>query len=83
MIELGDYVEDKITGFKGIVTGITKHLTGCDRASVQAPLTDDGKYGECYALDFASLKILKKQKVKSTSVQSEKPGGPATKVQRI
>ncbi len=29
MVNLGDEVEDSITGFRGIVTGIARYITGC------------------------------------------------------
>lgn len=80
-VELGDEVECKITGFRGIVNGVSQWLTGCDRVSVQAPMTKDGKYGENYWIDEAVVKIIKKGKVKPNAVRdSVKPGGPATRI---
>lgn len=80
-VELGDEVKCKISGWKGLVTGLTKHLTGCDRANVQAPIQPDGKYGDSYAIDIAALEIIEKQKVKPDAVQEPVlKGGPATKV---
>lgn len=78
--ELGDLVKCKVTGFEGIVVQTIQCLTGCDRISVQAPTTKDGKWGECYSVDEASVSILEKGKVKPESVQEDKKGGPAVKV---
>ena len=81
--ELGDEVKCKVSGFKGIVIATQQCLTGCDRVHVQAPLTKDGKFGECYTIDSASVEIIKKSKVKKETVQDDtKKGGPATLVHR-
>jgi uncharacterized protein YodC (DUF2158 family) len=80
-VELGDEVQCKVTGFKGIVTGTQQCLTGCDRVHVQAPINKEGKFGENYNLDEASVKIITKQKVKPQSVQETvKKGGPAIRM---
>ena len=76
LVELGDEVQDKVTGFKGIAVVQSIYLQGCDRFSVQPPLDKEGKMPESHGFDDAQLKILKKQKVKPASVQQErKPGG--------
>lgn len=85
MVELGDEVKCKITGFRGIVTGIAKCLTGCDRIDVRAPMKKDGKMGEGYWFDFHAVEIIKKQKVKAQSVQEPaaknetRKGGPPSR----
>ena len=33
-LKLGVTVTDKITGFKGLVTGLVSYITGCDQALV-------------------------------------------------
>lgn len=82
-IELGDLVECKLTGMKGIANGIAKWMTGCDRVSVQPPVDKDGKYRDGYWLDKNALKIIKKAKVKIDDFQEKGPeakrGGPASK----
>lgn len=42
MIELGDKVKDKITGFEGIVDATTRFLSGCVRVLVVSPKLKDG-----------------------------------------
>jgi len=83
-VELGDEVECKITGFKGVINGQSQWLTGCDKVSVQSPLQQDGKYGESLWLDAAAVKIIKKGKVKPEHVQESGPkvGGPAIRISR-
>lgn len=33
--ELGDVVQDEITGFRGVVIAFAEHITGCDRVGVR------------------------------------------------
>lgn len=81
--ELGDEVKCKVTGFQGVVTGVAKHLTGCDRIGIQPPVQKDGKHPDALWLDIASVEIIKKQKVKAASVQEKnKKGGPPSLVAR-
>ena len=84
-VELGDEVRCKVTGFKGIVTAIAQHITGCDRADVRPGIKKDGTLADGYWFDLPALEIIKKQKVKPTNVQTvedapvRKVGGPPTR----
>jgi len=74
MINLGDLVEDTVTGFKGIAVGRTVWLHGCNRISVQPTgLNKEGKVYEAQGFDEPQLKVLKKIKVKEGSHVA---GGP-------
>lgn len=56
MINLGDEVKDKITGFRGIVIAICKYLNGCISVLVQPKkLTKDGTVPEPYWVDEQRL----------------------------
>ncbi len=83
--ELGDEVQEIVTGFRGIITSIAQCLTGCDRITIRGPMTKDGKIGDEYWFDITSVKIIKKGKVKPASVQSaaeepqRKVGGPPSR----
>lgn len=83
-IELGDVVECKVSGHRGIVVCIGRHLTGCDRAEVRPPVDKDGKMRDAYYIDVGCLKVITKQKVKLNEVQEKGPtarkGGPPMKV---
>lgn len=58
-IELGDRVRDRITGFEGIVTGITEWLFQCRRPIVQpSSLTTDGKPTESQSFDEEQLEVI-------------------------
>lgn len=80
-IQLGDLVEDTVTGFKGIATARTTWISGCDRINVQPVGVDKtGKTYESLSFDEPLLKIIKKQKAKE---QSHKTGGPQLTMKRI
>ncbi len=67
--KMGEVVEDKITGFSGIVTGHVKYVTGCIQYLVQPPVTKDGSWREPMWIDEINIaKRIKKEKAK--------PGGP-------
>lgn len=72
--ELGDEVECMVTGYRGVVIAVAKHLTGCDRVSIQPTVDKDGKWREGYWLDITSVKIVTKGKVKPETVQETAPG---------
>lgn len=61
-IELGVTVTDKITGFKGVVTGYVQYLTGCNQALVQPPVAKDGALRESFWLDEQRLTVDRKAK---------------------
>lgn len=75
-IELGDRVMEMVGGFTGIVTGYTKHLSGCDRVNIQGPVGKDGKIGECYSFDVLVCEVLQKGAVKIESPTANTLGGP-------
>lgn len=39
-IELGDTVSDRVTGFKGVVTGRVEYITGCNQLLI-SPKADE------------------------------------------
>ena len=66
-IELGDEVLDTVSGFKGVVVGITKWLSGCDRATVAPKVDKNGELVDAQTFDIPLLKVSKKAKVKEKS----------------
>jgi hypothetical protein len=63
-IELGDEVEDVVTGFRGITTCKTDYLNGCAKFGVQPKQGKDGKMPETWHIDEPQLKVVKKSSVK-------------------
>lgn len=58
-VNLGDKVRDKITGFEGIVIGITEWLWQCRRPIVQpATLQSDGKPIDSQSFDEPQLEVI-------------------------
>lgn len=63
---LGLKVEDKVTGFKGVVASISFDLYGCVQAVVNPGLGKDGKPMDSLWFDVARLKVLDKKPVMQT-----------------
>jgi len=77
-VELGDIVRDSVTGFEGIVEGITLWRFGCRRIQVRpTKLKDDGTLHEMQVFDEPALHIIKRANV-PIKVQAERTrrGGP-------
>ena len=74
--QLGDLARDKVTGFEGTITSITKFLTGCKQYGL-TPLAMDNKVFSPECFDAPRLEILEKESVKTEDVSDKKePGGP-------
>lgn len=71
-IELGAQVTDRITGFKGTVTGRCEYMTGCIQYSV-TPKGKAGKMPDTQWVDEVNL-LPKGRTTKKRS--TTRPGGP-------
>jgi len=78
MINLGDKVIDKVSGWIGIVVERREFLNGCVQYSVQGKVTKDKQEIISYAIDEAQLEVVPKKKVK---VKRKRTGGPTIRVQ--
>jgi hypothetical protein len=58
MFEFGIEVKDKITGFKGIVTGKCSYITGCDQYLVQPEVDKEGKSEDPKWIDEPRLILI-------------------------
>lgn len=79
MINLGDEVQDIVTGFTGIAIAKTEWLWSCIRYGVQSQALQDGKLQEAQWFDEPQLEIINRQKVKNPKLHTEvmkDPGGP-------
>lgn len=61
--EIEDRVRDRITGFEGVITGISQFVTGCARATVQPPMSDKvreegGKMPDAWFIDVLTLEMV-------------------------
>jgi hypothetical protein len=85
MIQLGDRVRDRISGFEGIVVGISEWLYGCRRPVVQPTTLTDGKPTDSQSFDEPQLELIEKAVIVVRVVNPpdvreaalpEKTGGP-------
>jgi len=75
---LGNYAQDEITGFKGIVVARTEWLHGCVRVALQASSLDkDGNVREETWFDVDRIAILDSAHLKRANVTT---GGPQRSV---
>lgn len=51
MIKLGMTVKDKITGFKGVVTGTCQYISGCNQCLVVPKVGKDGDSKDSHWFD--------------------------------
>lgn len=52
---MGEPVKDKLTGFKGVISGFTTYITGCDQYLVQPAMKEDGTLADAKWTDVARL----------------------------
>jgi hypothetical protein len=88
-IELGDIAEDTITKYRGVVVSFTKHITGCDRFTLQSQEIKDGKIPDAYNFDCSTCILIQKGAVKVPEEKKQdikpeiKAGGPVSKGSRL
>jgi len=75
MIKLGDKVRDTITGFTGVVVGITNWLNGCTRYGIQHEKLKDGKPLDIEWFDDSQVVSVKSRNVRMR-ITTEPIGGP-------
>lgn len=74
IINLGDRVKDRITGFEGVVTGVVHYITGCNQVLVAPKAVDNAfKPGEWFDID--RCEVIEAHAVNLENVSSiERPG---------
>lgn len=60
-IKLGQKVQDKITGFEGVVTGRAEFLTGCTQCVVVPPVDKKGAHREAVWFDEQRLVVISRE----------------------
>jgi hypothetical protein len=71
----GVYVEDLVTGFKGVITGRSDYLTGCNQYLVRPPVDKEGKIVDGMWFDEHALKVDEgKQQLKLDRHVDQAPG---------
>jgi len=80
VIALGDVARDPITGYEGVVIGVTEWLHGCKRLTLQAQALHDGKPVESQGFDEPQLELVRKRAVLRPVLP--KTGGPRPEPRR-
>lgn len=70
MINLGDKVKDRISGFSGIATARYEYLNGCIRFQVEPDKLNKGAMIDGKIFDLEQLTVVQAAKVRVT-----RPGG--------
>lgn len=73
-IKLGDRAKDRLTGFTGIVTGIHKFISGCNKVTLAPEELKDGKPVETQWFDVQFIEVIKPGAFPLDNGKT--PGGP-------
>lgn len=57
MVKLGVTAVDRITGFRGVVTGIVEYISGCNQALVVPRVKEDGSSTDAQWFDLQRLSV--------------------------
>lgn len=60
-IELGDKVQDTVSGLVGVIVCETRWLHGCVRVTIQPPLDKEGKVPGSYTVDKPQARLISKR----------------------
>lgn len=71
-IALGQTVKDRITGFKGVVTGLVDYISGCRQALVSPTTKPDGDFAHSHWFDTDRLDV---QDVAVVTLENRKRDG--------
>jgi hypothetical protein len=85
---LGHQVEDRVTGYKGVVASISFDLYGCVQAVVNPGMDKDGKLQDQCWFDVSRLKVMSDKPVMDVpnfeyGLVAEGKQGPAEKPSRF
>jgi hypothetical protein len=58
IIQLGQTVKDKLTGFTGLVTGRCEYISGCHQILIQPPVKGENEFVEPHWLDEERVETL-------------------------
>lgn len=75
MINLGDKVKDRVTGYEGIVICKTEYLNGCDQCGVKCSILKDGMPQDAVYVDAAQLEVIEAKAVSSYKKEDNSPSG--------
>ena len=70
---LGDKVRDCVTGFEGIVSSYTRHLTGCDTVYLEGTARGDEQKTPGRYVDVMCIEVVEPNAVGATPIPKETP----------
>ena len=73
--KLGIEGKDRITGFTGIIIGVSRYLTGCDQYALKPPVDDKGNMRDAKWFDEGEITKIG-QGIHKKEVKSAANGGP-------
>ena len=94
-VEMGARVRDVVSGYEGIVSAYTVHLTGCDVVAIKSRKLDkDGKTQDPLWVDVTRVEVIgspepdiaevvRRGKGEAPQVGSTQKGGPQDRSQRF
>lgn len=69
----GKKAKDKVTGFTGIITGVSMWMYGCNQYCIIPPVDKDGKMGDGQWFDEGRVEVIQ-DAVDPASVKGKKNG---------
>ena len=72
---LGDRAKDRVSGFKGIVTGMTEYLNGCVRVVIEPEELKDGQIIESRYFDEQQVDVIDKEVIPRGNIEAGGPRG--------
>jgi hypothetical protein len=76
LVDIGQEGKDRITGFKGIITGRAVFLNGCARIALQPPVDKEGKARKIEWFDETNIESKRKKVVAAKEEPKKRTGGP-------
>jgi hypothetical protein len=76
---LGKRAEDRVTGFRGVISSVSFDLYGCVQAVLNPGIDKEGKPQESHWFDVSRLKVSTKLRVMTPPQFEFDPIGPAEK----
>ncbi len=76
----GDKVQDQVTGFEGIIIGVSRYINGCTQYGVRPRVDKDGKMVDAEWFDEDRLEVITTQ---ALQLESSPTGGPQSEAPRL
>jgi len=75
--ELGLKAVDRITGFRGTITGLVAYISGCNQALLTPPVKEDGSLDDARWFDVQRVEVGTETKVTLDNSSTPGAGEPA------